>query len=226
MIADWRKKWFEGTGGLTNSSFPFGFVQIANFSPENSSVGSWPDLRWYQTMEYGYAPNPKLKNVFMATAVDLVDNDHANNVVHPRHKYDVGYRLGMSGLTWAYGNSSIESSPPRLGSVTQTGSVATLQFISEFHPIEFEVRSKHGFDVCCNSTQCLTNANTPTPWVAVTDVDVNGANVTINLPAKCHGNQLNYIRYLWRQKPCELKQCLLYSVRTQLPVYPFRVKVK
>ena len=28
MINDWRKKWFEGTGGSTDQMFPFGFVQV------------------------------------------------------------------------------------------------------------------------------------------------------------------------------------------------------
>ena len=32
MINDWRKKWFEGTGGSTDQMFPFGFAQVRKFS--------------------------------------------------------------------------------------------------------------------------------------------------------------------------------------------------
>ena len=32
-----------------------------------------PDLRWAQTAEYGYTPNPVLKRTFLAVAVDLPD---------------------------------------------------------------------------------------------------------------------------------------------------------
>ena len=59
MIDDWRYRWYEGTGGLTNPEFPFGFVQIANFSPENITIGTYPSLRFHQTADYGYAPNPR-----------------------------------------------------------------------------------------------------------------------------------------------------------------------
>ena len=29
MIADWRNKFYTYTGGLTDSAFPFGFVQVS-----------------------------------------------------------------------------------------------------------------------------------------------------------------------------------------------------
>lgn len=31
------------------------------------------DVRWAQTYNYGYVPNPVLENVFMANAMDLPD---------------------------------------------------------------------------------------------------------------------------------------------------------
>ena len=36
-------------------------------------VGGFPDLRWAQTAKYGYVPNQRLRNVFMAVAMDLPD---------------------------------------------------------------------------------------------------------------------------------------------------------
>ena len=38
-----------------------------------STVGSFPGLRWAQTANHGYSPNPDQPNVFMAVAMDLPD---------------------------------------------------------------------------------------------------------------------------------------------------------
>lgn len=37
------------------------------------TVGGFPVIRWAQTADYGYVPNPKQRNVFMACAIDLGD---------------------------------------------------------------------------------------------------------------------------------------------------------
>ena len=70
-ISDWRDKW--------HSSFvPYGFVQLANFV-SNGGV----TIRWHQTADYGYTPNPSMENVFMAVAIDTYDE---YNGIHPRYK--------------------------------------------------------------------------------------------------------------------------------------------
>lgn len=33
----------------------------------------FPRIRWHQTADYGYAPNKRMPNTFMAVAVDLCD---------------------------------------------------------------------------------------------------------------------------------------------------------
>ena len=33
------------------------------------------DIRWHQTADYGYVPNPRMKNVFMAVSLDIADFD-------------------------------------------------------------------------------------------------------------------------------------------------------
>lgn len=33
----------------------------------------FPDIRWHQTANYGYVPNPRMPQVFMAAAMDLAD---------------------------------------------------------------------------------------------------------------------------------------------------------
>ena len=74
MIDSWRKSWFEGTQGSTNIEFPFGFVQLGVLNEPNSADnGAYSTIRWHQTADYGYSPNPKMKQTFMAVTIDLRD---------------------------------------------------------------------------------------------------------------------------------------------------------
>ena len=38
-------------------------------------------VRWHQTADYGYTPNPSMENVFMAVAIDTYDEPSG---IHPR----------------------------------------------------------------------------------------------------------------------------------------------
>ena len=93
MIRDWRSQWHAGTLGLTDPVFPFGVEQLngngaASTYPGNTVIspcvpsrghacptdpdfatGPWgfAPLRWAQSAGYGYAPNPAMPNVFMAS---------------------------------------------------------------------------------------------------------------------------------------------------------------
>ena len=68
-IKDWRAKWH---GGFE----PYGFVQLANFVGNGGVT-----VRWHQTADYGYTPNPSMENVFMAVAIDTYDEPSG---IHPR----------------------------------------------------------------------------------------------------------------------------------------------
>ena len=46
--------------------------QLAAYT-DVTSVGGFPLLRWAQTANHGYSPNPDQPNVFMAVAMDLPD---------------------------------------------------------------------------------------------------------------------------------------------------------
>ena len=50
MIDDWRIKWFAGSHGNTNKTFPFGFVQVSNLSTHH--YGYW---------EFGFPFVPKCR---------------------------------------------------------------------------------------------------------------------------------------------------------------------
>lgn len=64
-------------------------------------------MRWAQTANYGYVPNDRLQNVFMAVAMDLGDPQSPFGSVHPRDKQDVGDRLVRSGRAVVYNDNSV-----------------------------------------------------------------------------------------------------------------------
>jgi sialate O-acetylesterase len=54
MISEWRRVWSENSP--TDSSFPFGFVQLAAWRA-NYAGSEFPVIRWHQTADVGYVPN-------------------------------------------------------------------------------------------------------------------------------------------------------------------------
>jgi len=90
MIEDWRRAWGQG-------SFPFLFVQLANFK----SNGNWPVLRESQTEALA------LRNTGMAVIIDIGEPKD----IHPKNKQDVGLRLGLAARAVAYGEDIVYSGP-------------------------------------------------------------------------------------------------------------------
>ena len=108
MIDAWRAEWFNSSGGLTDRSFPFGFVQLSSgggppcFGRGDHCYGhpTWSTgyggVRWAQTASVGFVPNRAMANVFMATAVDLGEAHSPCLGPHVRDKQDVGKRLALA----------------------------------------------------------------------------------------------------------------------------------
>lgn len=133
MIDDWRGKW-KNASGHTSALLPFGFVQVhtptppppqplaplslpsqlAAYGSDNSSsfTPGFPVIRWAQTADYGFVPNPRLPAVFMAVAMDLGDPTSPFGSIHPRDKQDVGHRLALAGRAIAYGDSDVYFTGP------------------------------------------------------------------------------------------------------------------
>ena len=128
MIDDWRDKWHTFTMEQTDPMFGFGFVQVyihnivlvrypfnlhniimqlAAIGNENETIGGFPPTRWAQTADYGYVPNDRLQNVFMAVAIDLGDPTSPMGSVHTRDKQDVGARLVLSARAVVYNDSTV-----------------------------------------------------------------------------------------------------------------------
>lgn len=96
MISDWRKAWNQG-------AFPFLFVQLANYMAPSDVPGpsSWAELREAQAMTLS------VPYTGMATIIDIGEA----NDIHPRNKYDVGYRLFLAARKTAYGETLVYSGP-------------------------------------------------------------------------------------------------------------------
>ena len=86
--------------------------QLAADGTANVTVGGFPTIRWAQTANYGYVPNARMNNVFMAVAMDLGDPTSPYGSVHPRDKQDVGARLVLAGRAVAYGDSTVYYTGP------------------------------------------------------------------------------------------------------------------
>ena len=82
-------------------------LQLAADGTENETVGGFPPTRWAQTADYGYVPNDRLQNVFMAVAIDLGDPTSPHGSIHPRDKQDVGARLVLSARAITYKDSTV-----------------------------------------------------------------------------------------------------------------------
>jgi len=87
-------------------------MQLAATGNSNVTVDGFPVIRWAQTADYGYVPNTRMKNVFMAVAMDLGDPTSPYGSIHPRDKQDVGARLALAGRAVAYGDTTVYYSGP------------------------------------------------------------------------------------------------------------------
>ncbi|KAM7413459.1 hypothetical protein PAMA_020720 [Pampus argenteus] len=101
MIDDWRMAFHLGSGKQTAIDFPFGFVQLST-NQKGSLDDGFPDIRWHQTADFGFAPNPRMKRTFMAVALDLPDAYSPYGTIHPRDKQDVARRLTLGARAVAY----------------------------------------------------------------------------------------------------------------------------
>lgn len=115
MIQDWRARW------KNSSTFPFLFVQLANFMQAKSqpSESDWAVLRESQSKTL----NTTL-NTAQAVIIDIGEADD----IHPRNKQDVGYRLSLAARKLAYGEEDIVYSGPVYKSMEIEGNKIRLKF--------------------------------------------------------------------------------------------------
>lgn len=225
MIEDWRNQ-FHASSTSMDLNFPFGFVQLNSVGPplvipaadmgpnatDPLAEGWFPGIRWAQTM------TTSLKNTFMAVVLDCPQESNTgmgNYSVHSIYKQPTGARLANAALSTAYGTEA-----PFTGPVANRVSLApdgTLAVTFGNFTTGFEVRHKFGFEVFLPGTG-WTNTTVTTSAVA-------SSSATVTLAGTWP--KATMVRFLWRNNPCALLSCPLYSDGSyyKLPAGPFWLKV-
>uniref|UniRef100_H2Y181 Sialate O-acetylesterase domain-containing protein n=1 Tax=Ciona intestinalis TaxID=7719 RepID=H2Y181_CIOIN len=221
MINDWRDKWLEGTRGQTDKKFPFGFVQISTTTEsDRPNDGQYPVIRWRQTANYGYVPNEKMRNTFMAVAMDLADNDSPTGGIHPRDKQTVAARLLLGSMRVAYGRKDINPDGPLPQSAVHTPAGYVVLSYQDDQPLVVTKQQDFAIfdvEVCCDG-ECS--------MVVAPIASYSNRHVILDT-RKCleKGDSPKFIRYAWALTPCEYKKCSVYNTRG-LPGPPFYIEVK
>ncbi|XP_071824350.1 sialate O-acetylesterase-like isoform X2 [Apostichopus japonicus] len=222
MINDWRRKWYEGTGGNTEEAFPFGFVQLctSNHPLKNPSL-DYPLIRRAQTADCGYVPNPKMQKVFMAVSLDLPDPEPNNHGIHPRDKQNVAHRLVLGARAIGYNEAYTEFQGPyprRVCGIPNNTIVVDYQFS------DVKLISKKLFEVCCYEKD--TDDDKAHAWKMAHVIRLVNS-TSLMLGYQCDKtNSATYLRYLWKDMPCEFKKCAVYGAKNDLPGPPFLLPVQ
>eukprot|EP01084_Bolivina_argentea_P254232 427379_1 len=224
MINVWRQNWNQSSG--TDVMFPFGYVQLAPWNDGNNNTCNGNQnclnvgiVRWAQSCNFGYVPNEKMKNVFMATAIDLGQNDIGFGDVHPRYKLQVGQRLALAARNVVYDEVDIEWGGPYPINVSYSVNGVLINF-RNVGKEGVEVRNNVGFEMF-NGTN----------WFDAFDgIMMNDDySVIVKIPVLNSNDKVLKIRYNWYQAPCMPLvgpyNCAIYDKQSQLPATPFIFEV-
>ncbi|XP_036393345.1 sialate O-acetylesterase-like isoform X3 [Megalops cyprinoides] len=214
MIDDWRISFHKGSGGQTAPDFPFGFVQLST-SHKGSMSDGFPNLRWHQTAGYGYVPNLRMKRTFMAVALDLPDEESPWGSIHPRNKQDVAYRLTLGARAVAYGDKGVSFQGPFPVKVLLKGDSINITYTKSVSV----TRSKTIFEICC--TKAKNNCSSNEGWVPAPIMHWGLSYIQVSA-VQCR-NTVSGVRYAWKDWPCDIKACPVYSADRVLPAPPFIV---
>lgn len=215
MIKDWRLKFNNGSDSETSLNFPFGFVQVApTFNKERNA--DYPELRWAQTANVGFAPNKLLPNVFMAVTIDLPDEHSPYGSIHPRYKEEIGSRLllGLKGL------SNTNQINPFQGPFPQRFIVSKSKILIEYDAF-LDFRNVSNFEVSCI---CASNGKSKFfQWYPATASLNMTSSLNVIIPEMCSNpsHRIYGVRYAWSAVPCLLKNCSVYGKGKLLPAPPF-----
>ncbi|XP_061574872.1 sialate O-acetylesterase [Cololabis saira] len=214
MIDDWRMAFHQGSGGQTALDFPFGFVQLDTY--KNSSIDDgFPAIRWHQTADVGFVPNPRMKNTFMAVALDLPDETSPYGTIHPRDKQDVAQRLTLGARAVAYGEKGLLFAGPYPSQVQSSE-----MFVSITYDQAVSVTpSKDIFEICCSGTRAPCGSMSR--WVAAPIMQWGQTTVRLSASLCRPSEEVAALRYAWKDTPCDFKACPVYSATGTLPAPPF-----
>ena len=122
MVKGWRTLW--GCG-----EFPFYFTQIApyDYKQWNFFTPQWPEISAY-LREAQLRSLDLIPNSAMAVLMDIGES----RMIHPRHKKEVGNRLGMLALNKTYGVKGFEAESPRYDHMEVKGDKVIIHFSNQF----------------------------------------------------------------------------------------------
>ncbi|XP_029302776.1 sialate O-acetylesterase-like [Cottoperca gobio] len=216
MIDDWRMAFHQGSGGQTAHDFPFGFVQLSTNVKKSTSDGI-PNIRWHQTADFGFAPNPRMQKTFMAVALDLPDEKSPYTPLHPRDKQDVAYRLTLGAMAVAYNEKDVAFLGPFPNQV-----LSTQKYLKVHYDQKVSVTpSKDIFEICCSNIH--TPCGPKSRWFPAPIMEWGPTSVQLSASACLLTDVVTALRYAWRDWPCDFKACPIYSASGILPAPPFIV---
>ncbi|XP_046574662.1 sialate O-acetylesterase-like isoform X2 [Haliotis rubra] len=228
MIDDWRDRFHQASGGQTDPVFPFGFVQLAPWRDNDTITTGFTDIRWHQTADYGYVPNDRMNNTFMAVAMDLPDFTSPYTGIHPRDKEDVSMRLCTAGLAVAYNQTEFSKfNGPLPSLITIWVADGTIEIDYDNKQTVLDIRSTTGFEVSCitlDKSSALAEVSENITWFHLPMVSHDDTSVTFNYSQIClqpKDMMVSAIRYAWRESPCPFKQCAVYNKESGYPAPPF-----
>ncbi|XP_073513483.1 sialate O-acetylesterase [Phyllobates terribilis] len=211
LIQDWRRSFHEGSLGQTDPTFPFGFVQLSTYL-KSQQDDNYPVIRWHQTADYGYVPNPKMPNTFMAVAMDLGDETSPYGSVHPRDKLTVARRLYLGARAVAYGHSRVHFQGPFPDRIDIYYDRSYMN-ITYNQDLLVTAACPHIFEVFC-SAGVEVDGESRSFWVPAAAKSPSSRVITVFFIGCRH---MSAVRYAWSDWPCEYKQCPIYSARGRLP---------
>ncbi|XP_046891749.1 sialate O-acetylesterase [Hypomesus transpacificus] len=214
MIYDWRMSFHQSSGGQTAADFPFGFVQLSTYRKSSTHEG-FPSIRWQQTADYGFAPNPRMKRTFMAVAMDLPDETSPWGSIHPRDKQDVSMRLTLGARAVAYGEREVSFQGPFPNQVLVQDTNVNVTYDQRVSVNS----SKDIFEICCSvlKAPCWSFSN----WVPAPIIQWDRTSVQLSTTNCQSTNNVAGLRYAWRDWPCDFKACPIYTADGVLPAPPF-----
>ncbi|XP_031717101.1 sialate O-acetylesterase isoform X2 [Anarrhichthys ocellatus] len=214
MIDDWRMAFHQGSGGQTAHDFPFGFVQLSTYE-KGSKSDAFPNIRWHQTADKGFVPNPRMQKTFMAVALDLPDATSPFGTIHPRDKQDVAYRLTLGARAVAYNEKDVSFQGPFPKLI-----LSAHDFINITYDQNVSVTpSKDIFEICCSEIQ--TPCGPKSSWVPAPIMHWGPATVQLSTSLCQSTDKVAALRYAWGDWPCDFKACSVYSASRILPAPPF-----
>jgi sialate O-acetylesterase len=247
MISSWRQYWTKGTGGAIAAQFPFGYMQLSTWGDHQNAtcgdrVGKVNDyscdvavVRWGQSANVGYVPNPAMPNTFQAVAVDLGDPGSPFGDIHPRYKQQMAARLALSADAVAYAN-------PKTPLAATTGPIptaaaaagSTVQITFKNGGGKLTLKHHVGFEVSAKACDMTFPEKDTAGWTEASIASATATTVTVTAPAAVPHPMC--IRYNWYQAACRPavgpELCAIYgesadwTLGQTLPAAPFIMDVK